>query len=236
MQQRFELRELFKRTRTGLIVAIVLYLSSFMIGIYVANAQRMLAVEIRFADSNAFEWFHQPFNTISRTTFQFIFPWATGPPNYFPSQVPSPSQENFAFLVLILILFASGLLFIFALTTVVGMIPVVGAIAVGLVAVVDGVSIGETFFSLLSIVNVPPVQVDVFLTSITPVLLIVIAKIVGATCGFRLALVSFRAKHGDWRSSLKDAWRDVLHIYPTVIILLAIAATIEFVVRNIQTV
>jgi hypothetical protein len=73
MKYHFELRETLRKMKTGLIIATVLYVTSFILGWYIVNAQGIFALELRLGFTNAFAWLHKPFNTISKAIIQFIW-------------------------------------------------------------------------------------------------------------------------------------------------------------------
>ena len=218
--------------KTRLIIATVIYVTSFILGWYIVNAQGIFALELRLGFTNAFAWLHQPFNTILKAIIQFIFPWTLPQPHYMPpSQIPSLSsvqamELHFIELSLIILIV---LLYVFVATTLLGVVPLVGTVLVGFVAVVEGVGLGGRASSALGYLGFPPFAPESFLASIVPVLLILIAEILSSSAGFHIAFVLLRAKHGSRWSSFKGAWRDASRIYALVIILLAMAGIVELI-------
>jgi hypothetical protein len=232
MKQVFEVRETLRKVKTALIIATVLYVASFILGWSLANAQGIFALELRLGFANAFAWLHQPFNTISNTIIQSIFPWTRPSQRYVPpSQIPSLSRTQAIeyFAVLTLVLFAIGLLYTFATATLPGVVPLVGVALVGLVALVEGVGLGAGASGAAQYLNPFYFVPSFFLLSIIPILLTLLAEVLSSSAGFHIAFATFHAKHGSRWLSFKGAWRNVARIYVLVVIMLAMAGVVELI-------
>lgn len=232
MKQIFEFRDTLRKMKTALIIATALYVASFILGWSVVNAQGILALELRLGFANVFAWLHQPFDTISKAIIQSIFPWTRQPPrNILPSQIPSLSRTQAIeyFAVLTLVLFAIGLLYTFAATTLPGVVPLAGTFLVGLVAVVGGVALGVRGSTAAQFLNPFDFVPSIFLFSIILILLTLISEVLSSSAGFHIAFATFRAKHGSRWLSFKGAWRDTLCIYVLVVVLPAMAGVVELI-------
>ena len=216
--------------KTALVIAALLYVASFILGWYMANAQGIFVLELRLGLSNAYAWLHEPFNTISKAIIQSIFPSLFATPQRYalPSQTPSLSRTQTIeiFTVTMVVLFVIGLVYTFAVTTLPGVVPLVGGIIVGFVAVVDGIGFGIRGSGAMTYLEAPPPMPEAFLAVIVPVLLTLVAQILSSTAGFRIAFATF---HANLRTpNFKDAWRDDLKVYVLVIVLLGMAAVAEW--------
>lgn len=232
MLKQIHLGVTLRKMKIELIIVVILFVASFIFGWYIANAQGILVLEVRLWFTNAFGWLHRPFSTISNVIIESIFPWTRPQPRYMsPSQIPSLSRtqamEDFA--ILTFVLFVIGLLYTFAATTLPGVMPLVGVVLVGLVAVVEGVGLGAGASGATQYLNPFYFEPSIFLIRVVPILLTLIGEIFSSSAGFHIALASLRAKHGSQWFSFKGAWRDASRIYVLVIILLAMAGIVDLI-------
>jgi DNA-binding transcriptional ArsR family regulator len=232
-----EVRTEIQRMRIQLAIAALVYMVSLIFGWYIASSQSLTALDLRVVFAGAFGGLSAPFGAIANAinrSILLLFHLAeltTLPIGTYQIVKGVPYFEVMA--ITVAVIYAVYLCRIFVTTTLPGAVPLVGAIIVGIVGMLDGVAygvqaamLGETYLQPFIFPPFPSVVLSL------QILTYLIAEIMTTAAGINIALAPLHTeKYGTaskW-SSLKMAWKEAALFYVVVIILLAVAAVFEII-------
>lgn len=233
-----EVRKEIRRMRIQLVIAAAVYSISLVFGWYIASSQTLMALDLRVAFAGGFAWLNLlslPSSAISHSILLFLH--LAEPAAWPPGSVLIVQGVPFigVMAITVAVIYATYLCRVFVTTTLPGVVPLVGAIIVGIVGVLDGVAFGAQI-AMLNEAYLQPFSsfgpVPFFPFKLVPVLTSLVAEIVSTAAGINLALAPLHpekyATPSKWLS-FKMAWKDTARLYVIVMILLAAAAVFEII-------